>query len=88
MKITGRINNVLAKGIRQANGLEVVAWNSLKKPDTELTLPAGLLVKVPANPRVHLQSPQVLADMHNTNLLVLGWTPPLSGALILGSFQR
>ena len=26
--------------------------------------------------------------MHNTNLLILGWTPPLSGALILGSFQR
>lgn len=27
-------------------------------------------------------------DMRNTNLLILGWTPPLSGALILGSFQR
>lgn len=50
---------MLAKGIRQPNGLEVATWNSLNKPDTELTLPAGLLlVKVPVNPRVHPQSPQ------------------------------
>lgn len=60
-----------------------------KNSDPELTPRAGLLVKVPVIPKVHLQSPQrALADMHNTNLLILGWTPPLSGALILGSFQR
>lgn len=78
---------MLAKGIRQPNGLEVATWKSLKKRDTELILPAGLLVKVPVSPQVQLPSPQALADMHNTNLLILGWTPPLSGALILGSFQ-
>lgn len=59
----------------------------LKKRDTELILPAGLLVKVPVSPQVQLPSPRALVDMHNTNLLILGWAPPLSGALILGSFQ-
>lgn len=79
---------MLAKGIRQPNGLEVATWKSLKKGIlTELILPAGLLVKVPVSPQVQMPSPWALADMHNTNLLILGWTPPLSGALILGSFQ-
>lgn len=41
---------MLAKGIRGPNGLEVVTQSSLKKPENELTLPAGLLVKVPVNP--------------------------------------
>lgn len=41
-----------------AKGLVAVTRSSLKKPDTELTLPAWLPVKVPVNLGVHLQSPQ------------------------------
>lgn len=87
-KFTERINNMLAKGIRQPIGLEEATWSSLNHLILNWLFLLAWYLRCQSFLESTCKVHRALADMHNTNLLILGRTPPLSGALILGSFQR